>query len=490
MRNLSLALLMSTLVISLCTVRSSSAGTEEKLLELLVRKGILTQAEVDTLKEAVEKEESTSPTPVPATPAGISQVAQASTTSESSTQTEGKVKVSGKKAPDAGIPKGSGVVLADGKVKFSGDLRLRYDIQARDEGPPIDTFSRNRGRYRLRFGIKANPSETTELGFRLVSGTGFQNTSNQSFDAHFRGKQVFIDRVYAGWKPTKWFAITGGKQKNPFVTTDLVWDSDVSPEGLAEVLKYSGERTEVSLNLTQFFIEELSLKETNRDPMLFGYQVGTKVDMGKGTDLQLAVTYNDFKHLYLFTPRGLGDPQTFPGYNHGHSQQMVFDQNGNLLNEFRTVDFVARLNVKDLLPLPLQIFGQYIRNPASDLRRLVKEGAQIPFSNPNDLLAYGDDNRDMGYQFGISFGSQGRKKDLYLRWFYQVLEDYAFPAVFVDSDFHGGGTNNQGHRATIKYFLLDNIYLQGNFFFTKRNNEAKDGKRDENRIQLDAVFSF
>jgi hypothetical protein len=37
---------------------------------------------------------------------------------------------------------------------------------------------------------------------------------------------------------------------------------------------------------------------------------------------------------------------------------------------------------------------------------------------------------------------------------------------------------------------LDNIYLQGIFFFTKRQNEAKDGKRDENRAQLDAVFSF
>jgi len=26
-----------------------------------------------------------------------------------------------------------------------------------------------------------------------------------------------------------------------------------------------------------------------------------------------------------------------------------------------------------------------------------------------------------------------------------LLEDYAFHAVFVDSDFHGGGTNNKGH---------------------------------------------
>ncbi len=481
---------MPTLVISLCTVHSSSAGTEEKLLELLVRKGILTQTEVDALKEEVKKEESPTPAPIPASPTGTSEVARASTVSESSTQTEGKVKVSEKKAPDTGRPKGTGLVLANGKVKFSGDLRLRYDIQRRDPGPPIDTWMRYRGRYRLRFGMETNPSETTELGFRLASGSGFQNTTNQSFGSDFRGKEIFFDRVYAGWKPTKWLGITGGKQKNPFVTTDLVWDPDVNPEGLAEVLSYRGERAEVFVNLSQFFIEQFSLRTTARDPMLLGYQLGTKFDLGKGTDLQLAVTYNDFRYLYLFTPVGLVDPQTFPGYNNTHSQQMIYDQNRNLLNEFRTIDFVARFNVKNLLPLPFQIFGQYIRNPASDLQRLVNEGVQIPLSDPNDLLAYGDGDRDMGYQFGISLGRQGRKKDLYLRWFYQVLEDYAFPAVFVDSDFHSGGTNNQGHRATVKYFLLDNIYLQGNFFFTKRNNEAKDGKLDENRAQLDAVFAF
>jgi hypothetical protein len=423
----SFVLLISTLTISLFTVGTGSAGTEEKLLELLVRKGILTQAEVDALKDEVEKEEREAVAPIPATPAGPTEVAQAPTTGDSTESTEGEVKVSDEKAPDAGIPKGSGVVLADGKLTLSGDLRLRYDIQARNEAPPVDSYSRNRGRYRLRFGIKGNPSETTELGFRLVSGTGFQNTTNQSFDAHFRGKQLFIDRVYAAWKPSKWFGITGGKQKNPFAVTDLVWDPDVNPEGLSEVLKYSGERTEVSLNLTQFFIEELSLKETNRDPMLFGYQVGTKIDTGKGTDLQLALAYNDFQHLHLFSPSGLGDRETFVGYNNSHSQQMVFDQDGNLLNEFRTIDFMARFNVKNLLPFPFQVFGHYIRNPASDIQKLIDEGVPIPSSNPNALLAYGDDNRDQGYQFGVSFGNQNRKKDLYLRWFYQSLEDFAFP---------------------------------------------------------------
>lgn len=490
MKRSSFTLLISTSLISICLFGSSSAGTEEKLLELLVRKGILTQAEVDALKEEVEKEEAGTTPSVSRVPDAPAQVAEVSNASDEPAPSEGEVTVTQQKAPDAGIPKESGVVLADGRVKLSGDLRLRYDMQRYDFGPPINNWVRDRGRYRFRFGIEVDPSETTELGFRLASGSGFQNTTNQSFDSHFRGKQIFIDRVWASWKPTKWLGITGGKQKNPFATTDLVWDPDVNPEGAAEVLKYSGERAEVYLNLGQFIIEELSLRNTARDPMMLGFQFGTNFDLGKGTSLELAVAYNDFKYLELFSPIGLADIETFNGFNHNHGQQMIYDQNGNLLNEFRTIDFVARFGVKDLLPLPVEVFGQYIRNPASDVQRLIREGAEIPLSNPKNLLAYGDDDRDMGYQFGISLGNDSRKKDLYLRWFYQVLEDYAFPAVFVDSDFHGGGTNNQGHRATVKYFLLDNIYLQGNFFFTKRQNAAKDGQRDENRAQLDAVFSF
>jgi len=119
-----------------------------------------------------------------------------------------------------------------------------------------------------------------------------------------------------------------------------------------------------------------------------------------------------------------------------------------------------------------------------------REGVRVGASDPAALAVYGSDNRDSGYQFGFGIGYKEKKGDLHLQYFYQALEDFAFPAVFVDSDFHGGGTNNRGHRATVNYFLTDNIYLQGVFFFTKRDNEAKDGKQDENRTQLDVIFKF
>jgi hypothetical protein len=102
----------------------------------------------------------------------------------------------------------------------------------------------------------------------LGSGTGYQNTLNQSYDEHARGKQIFIDRVYASWQPADFFKITGGKHKNLLFTTPLVWDPDVNPEGVSESLKFDiTDGIEIFANLGQWFIEELDLKaESDRDP--------------------------------------------------------------------------------------------------------------------------------------------------------------------------------------------------------------------------------
>ena len=78
----------------------------------------------------------------------------------------------------------------------------------------------------------------------------------------------------------------------------------------------------------------------------------------------------------------------------------------------------------------------------------------------------------------------------YLKYYYQELQDYAFPAVFVDADFHGGGTNNVGHYVSARYVVQDGILLSGTGFLTERSDERKDGQKDENRIQLDVILAF
>lgn len=382
-------------------------------------------------------------------------------------------------------------VVVKQKTKFGGDLRLRFDTQRRDEGPGKDDMDRRQWRFRLRFGLTLEPIDNVEAGFRLASGSGFQNTTNQSYDSHARGKDIFIDRVYASWKPVDPLKLVGGKFENPFFTSTLVWDSDVNPEGLSFQLSHDLDKFEIFGNATHFFVEELDLKEeSNRDPVMGGYQGGVVVKPTKDIRVQFGATYYDFRNLDLYDSSGLDDDTKFVGYNQASDQQMVFDADGHLLNKFKCFELGAKVKANNLLPVPLGVFGYYVKNTDADINELQERGVALDASDPSDLSAYGDDNRDMGYQFGVEIGKKKQKNDFFLQYYYQLIEDYAFPAVFVDSDFNGGGTNNKGHRIEAKYYLADAVVLQGDLLITKRENEAKDGKQDENRARLDLIINF
>jgi hypothetical protein len=369
-------------------------------------------------------------------------------------------------------------------MKLSGDLRLRHDTQWREEAKPGQSeneFHRNRERFRLRLGLKAKTTKTTEVGVRLASGTGFQNTTNQSFDEHARGKEIFIDRAYASWKAIHFLKVVGGKHKNPLFTAPLVWDPDVNPEGVSESLTFDLNRAQIFANLGQWFIEEVNIKETDSDPTLFNYQVGAKVEPAEAVTFEFATAYYDFINLDVL--RGSEE-------NQGASQQMIFDSDGRLVNEFRCWELGAKLNIKETFPEPVSVFGDYVRNLDADIEKLIARGVETGPSDPADLTAYMGDDRDVGWMIGVSLGRKKAKGDWHAKYFYQELEDYAFPAVFVDSDFHGGGTNNKGHYVQGRYFLADQVYLSATGFFTERQDERKDGKKDEDRVQLDVVLTF
>jgi opacity protein-like surface antigen len=357
------------------------------------------------------------------------------------------------------------------KIKLNGDIRLRHDSQWRDTGD--EDYTRNRERVRLRLGLKAKTTETTEVGVRLASG-GEVNSTNQSFDESTAGKDLYIDRAYVTWKPSDLIHITGGKQKNPMFTSSLVWDSDVNPEGLSESLNFGiAEGVDVFANLGQWFLEELNIKGSDSDPTLFAYQAGIKFKPSKKVSLELGGAYYDFTNLDLLTN------DTFVKDS---GDQMILDGNGNLVNEFKCVEVTAKLKLKKILPVPVSVFGSFVQNTDADIEKLA--------AADSSLEAYGDDDRDSGWQVGFSVGDKKKQGDWYFKYFYQELEDFAFPALFVDSDFHGGGTNNKGHYANVRYMLTDNIQAAATGFITERENESVHGQKDEDRLQVDLIFNF
>jgi len=127
-------------------------------------------------------------------------------------------------------------------LKLYGDARVRFEYL--DERPQAGTATggyvqtTNRNRYRIRVGADYTFTDNFTAGFELESNTA-ADSANQSMGSQFGKFPIDVGLVYLQWKPTDWATLTGGKQRNPIYTTDLVWDPDINPEGGSEVLSWT-----------------------------------------------------------------------------------------------------------------------------------------------------------------------------------------------------------------------------------------------------------
>ena len=125
------------------------------------------------------------------------------------------------------------------ELKLYGDFRYRYQYDERT--PQVDNGSnvsqRSRHRFRLRLNADVTLTESLFAGFGLTTGQN-ADSDNQTFEDGFDDYNVFISKAFVGWSPNDWFTAVLGKQKNPFYTTDLVWDADINPNGLTESIAF------------------------------------------------------------------------------------------------------------------------------------------------------------------------------------------------------------------------------------------------------------
>lgn len=141
------------------------------------------------------------------------------------------------------------------ELKLSGDVRLRgvYDNQ-RGQAQAVDPALGGGGvagnnvgdqqkmRYRIRLRINADYKMTEDwfAGFGLQTtqnnDSGNQTLANSPGTSgdYFQNYNIFISKAFLGWNPTNGVTLIGGKQANPFYTTDLVWDADINPTGFTQ----------------------------------------------------------------------------------------------------------------------------------------------------------------------------------------------------------------------------------------------------------------
>lgn len=324
-------------------------------------------------------------------------------------------------------------------ITWGGDLRLRYHYE---HFGSTTTKDRHQGRFRLRVGAKKTWLEKQiEAGFRLASGsTNSPTSTNQSFDTIMSEKDVWIDQAYAKLKPKtiEGLEVVGGKMKNPLFHTNVVWDSDVNPEGVWAVYACPGAAPfEPFAGIGYFMTEESS---TGLDGSLTAYQVGIMVPipLGEDTEWTIAGTYYDWKYYETTFATAANNTTSMGGTRLA-------------AEEFDVVNITTEVKTK-VSAVPVSAWFDWAHNT-------------------ENILA---SNQDNAYGVGVKVGQNKKEGDLSGAYKYAHIEAEAVPSGLNDSTF--GTTNVRGHEVGVIYNVTDFMTVGASVFYTETITGSNNGR--------------
>ncbi len=336
------------------------------------------------------------------------------------------------------------------KVKLKGDIRLRHetiDVEDRD--------ARNRLRIRARFGIEAKPTDFLKIGFQFASGSDDPISTNQTLDDGFSTKDLRLDLAYFDFhfdKAAPGMNVLGGKFGNPFYkpgSSELIWDSDINPEGV--VFKYSGgsDKTEFFANAGYFSVEERS---SDKNTHLVGFQAGVEF-----SPVTVGLAYFDYVNIQGYAP--IFDPEDPFG------NTVMEGEGGDLsyLYDYNLVEIFAELRF-DVNAFPIRFYGDFVQNTAEGV--IEKQGWLV----------------------GTKLGEVKDPGSYEIRWIYRMVRNDAVLAAFNDSDFIDGGTNGKGHELGIDLQVAKSVMAAATYFINDR--KLTEGGEGFNRLQLDLNLKF
>jgi hypothetical protein len=337
-------------------------------------------------------------------------------------------------------------------IKISGDIRTRYErIDLSGDSKP----DRNRGRFRARVGLDATLGNEWAAGFRLASDEGGDPVStNQTFGDAESKKGVYIDLAYIDFHPV---AVSGlnfyaGKMNTPFYTVgknQLIWDSDLTPEGVAATYKYDlSDSLQLFTNNGAFYVVE---NKSGNDLALYGAQAGAKYSFDKDTYLLGGASYYVYDEIKgkasLRSSEFNGNSNDGTYYTSGYDLANVFGEFGMAVGG-----------------LPVSAFGDYVQN----------------------TVAVTD--QDTGWLVGAKLNKMKKAGSWEIFYDYRDLQKDAVLGLFCDSDFIGGGTDGKGHRFGAGYQITDNVSTGVNYFLDKKAVSGED--KNYQRLQVDLMVKF
>lgn len=410
------------------------------------------------------------------------------------------------------------------ELELYGDTRIRYEYRggqtAGNVDHPHDWLERSRERYRLRIGLRGvllddwffgvrletsqNPRSTNltfggDTSSTTTTSSGTSTTINGPFAKNDDG--INVGQAYVGYRGIKDLTLTVGKMPNPLITTLMVWDADINPEGAAEQWKhtftvgggsvapaetaqsYSKDgksvvssqaaasepfkmKIDVFANFGQFIYDDanpenpLGARKTdsggnlipNTDAWLFAWQVGAKFNFPKNFYAQIAPV------LYNYTGAGDTFNGTFVGGDPrlSNSDSLATNQSG--IDHLLVLEIPVEFGFK-IGELPFRIFGDFAVN----------------FNGDDRAAAAGrPDKGDQryAYQIGAGIGQLKAKRDWQLQAFWQHTEQYSLDPNLVDSDFFDSRVNIEGVVVQAGYALSDAVIFNLSYGYGWRSDKS------------------
>lgn len=352
-----------------------------------------------------------------------------------------------------------------GELEIKGDIRLRQESKTETGATTSSNKTSNRQRYRLRVGMNYKLDSKLSVKTQLASGNGEQTSTNQTLDNNGSQKSIFIDMAYVDYKPMDLLAFYGGRMKNPLWQTyssDIVWDTDYNPEGLAESFKMPVGNTRLFANFLQGVINEdkAGSGAANKPQYLFSNQVGVTVPVPMDSRFTLAGALHSWVNE---RERILTSTTSVPVGKQAGTNTL---SSGKLADDFRVVEVGGELYTNlPAIDIPLSLQGTFIKNTA-----------HRPEITPTD---------DTGYQFGGILGKAASKNAVEIAFFRKISGTDSTVADIADSDFPG--TNRAGNIYWLAYGLSDVAGLKAKYFDSKVINGTK---KDIQLLQVDFQVKF
>ena len=388
------------------------------------------------------------------------------------------------------------------RISFDGDFRVRAQHNGFPSGNTLPsqynplgtaplmsntTLDHNYLLLAASLGMKAKISDSTFTALRITTGnTANPDSTNQTLgggnggyyalnqpaglgNGNFNKYSLVLEQAYVQSDPYYWLMLSAGKMPNPWLSSDMVWDTDVNFEGLAASLKPRfSEAWSGFMTAGAFPVQDIVRSETSyaNSKWLYAAQAGMAWSAPNASTAKLGVALYDFQNVEG-TQNSAANTNGYDGtaistMQKGNSLMYITPPNNGwnngasipallgLASQFKELDITGKFDLATFDPVHVVLTADYVKNIAFDQAAMTQRtGYVYPYAG------------NIGYQLRLDLGVPRihERGEWQAYAAYKYIESDAVLDALNDQDFNLGGTNAKGFILGGAYGIDKNTWL-------------------------------